>query len=310
MAFRTLQEIAAAVQRRTGGQATMGEIIDAISDGYKELNTSYEWPWSYAEYNVPIQGLYNTGTISVTDGTNSVSLAGGTWNSAWNYKRLYLGSNNISYRVASFTANTATLVQAVNLGTNLTSVPYTVFQDLYALPDDCDFGDILCIVNPKLRYRLRYLPTYTFVWQNQWPGTFMSNFQSGFANFGFDDATSKQLIMFAPPVGAVTEFLLVYRRRPADFATVSASVNIPQSYDRVLELLASYMVKTSRPNPIPGWMEDKTEAYQLIQKMRRRMAGSMMDVYSNWMAWPYMDNRSSVYADGLFLSGPTAGMYP
>ena len=312
MSARTLQEMAAAVQRKTGALVPMGEIIDAINNANKELHVKYEWPWTYAESTFAIAPLYNAGTISVTDGSNQVNLAGAaTWDTNWLYKRLYLGVNNVSYEVESFPNPTTALLKVnVNLGTSIVNGPYTLFQDTYALPSDCEFGNILLIVNPKLRYRLRDLPKYTLTWQNLWPGVFASNFQFAYCTSGYDDATGAELIQFAPPAGQACEFVMIYRRRPPELNTPTATSLIPESFDRILELLAEYEVKRSRPNVIPGWMEAKQEAYQLMQNMRRRMSNQMLDNFSNWAGYPFLLNESSIGSNGLFISGPTVGSYP
>ncbi len=155
MALRTVEEIAASVQRRVGGIAPRMEILDAIDNANKEIHGKYEWPWTRAESNIRVQGTYTTGTVSITDQTNAVTGTGTNWDTTWLYKRIYFGTNNVDYQIASVNSPTSlTLAQNINLGVNQTNVGYTIFQDTYPLPSDCEFGDILLVVNPIFRYKL------------------------------------------------------------------------------------------------------------------------------------------------------------
>ena len=80
---------------------------------------------------------------------------------------------------------------------------------------------------------------------------------------------------------------------------------IPQSFDRVIELMAEYLVRLNRPTPMPGWMEKKAEAYQLLQTMRKKMATSPYDNYPRYATYPTAD-ALSFYTDGVYI-GPVSG---
>lgn len=301
MAVPTVRQMSAAIQRRCKGKIPFLEILDALDEKQKEIHGQYEWPWTKAEYNIPIQGTYNTGTVSITDGTRNVTLTGGTWDTSWKYKRMYLGTMNVDFLVESFpTSSTATLVDPVNFGENVTDGEYTIFQDIYPLPDDCE--TILLIVNPIFRYRLQYIPVYTLHWQNVYSRVFFSQFQTGFCDGAFNDAEQTRTIQFAPAPGAVAEYRLVYRRRPPTLSTLESIPLIPETYYRGLELLADYQVRFD--NQLPGWMECKKEGYQIIQSLKRKYtAAPMYDTYSAYWQYPFFVD-SSVYAGGLFV-GPT-----
>lgn len=325
MAARTVAQMAASISRHCGGMVAYAEIIDAIENANKEINTKWTWPWTRAESNVLIQAPYNTGTVSIVDGTDTVNLdfgSGGIWDPGWQFKRIYLGQSNIDLEVREFSTTTATLYQPINFGTDIVNAPYTIFQDMYALPDDCEFGGIMLIVNPIYRYRLRYIPVYTQEWQSVFSRVFFTNFQTGFADCGYSDLWNANLIRFAPAPGSVSEYRLVYRRRAPSLGIASPAFShntpptgtnflsnttiLPESYDRVVELMAEYLVRFQRTNPLPGWMECKREAYQLVASMRRKMATTLNDNYSSYWQYPYF-TESSMYTSGLFITPTTGG---
>jgi hypothetical protein len=311
MALRTVQVMIADIARRTGGQIPIGVIMDAIESANKEIHVKYDWPWTRAEANIQIQAPYQVGTLSINDQTNVFTGSGTSWSPAWQYKRLYLGQNNVDYLVNGFSdATDGTLVQTINTGTNFVNSTYTIFQDTYALPADCEFGSILLIVNPIYRYRLRYVPSYTLDFQSIFSRVFFTNFQSGFADNGYDDTGKTGLIRFAPAPGSICEYRIVYRRRPPSLQGLASTPTLPESFDRAIELLAEYKIRFGQKTPMAGWMEVKQEAYQMILDMRRRISTSMQDNYSAYSQYPYYDqmfgNSQSVFAGGLFI-GPTAG---
>ena len=302
MAAPTVKVMSAAIQRRCKGKIPLLEILDALDEKQKEIHGHYEWPWTVGEYLIPIQGTYNTGTISVTDGSTIVTGTGTAWDPAWRYKRIYLGAQNVDFLVDTVDSPTQiTLKNPVNFGENLTDQTYMIFQDIYALPDDCE--TILLIVNPLFRYRLDYVPTYTLQWQNVFSRVFFSQFQTGFCDGAYDDDTSARTIQFAPPPGGVAEYKLIYRRRPPTLDGLGDKTILPETYYRGLELLAEYQVRFE--NQLPGWSECKREGYQIIQSMRRKYtAAPMYDTYSLYWQYPRYE-QSSIYAGGLFV-GPTS----
>lgn len=304
MTARNLGTIAQAISRHTRGEIPFGEILQAIADANAEINSKYDWPWTRAEANIQVQPSYNTGTIDIADQTNVATGNGTAWNPAWLYKTLLLGQ--YTYPIASISdAVTLNLKQTINQGQDYAASPYTIFQDTYPLPDDCEFGSIVLVLNPLYRYRLRYIPVYTMERQQIWLPGFMTNFQTGFCDGGYDDATGKQLIKFTPAPAAAAEYKLIYRRRVPDLTAITDRTLIPESFDRVLELMAEYLVRLNQPTPMPGWMEKKVEAYQELSAMRRKMATAPYDNYSSYSTYPNAEELS-FYADGVFI-GPQDG---
>lgn len=300
MSVPTVGQMAAAIQRRCKGKIPFLEILDAIDEKNKEIHGHYEWPWTKAEYNIPLKGPYTTGTISVTDGTAIVTGVGTTWDTSWAYKRIVFGGSGIDYPISAVNSTTQlTLASVVNLGANLSAEEYTIFQDVYPMPDDCE--TILAIVNPLYQYRLHYLPTYTLQSMYVFPRTFFTNLQYGFCDGAYDDTNQRSTIQFAPPPGSVSEYRLIYRRRPPTLGTLSAKPIVPETYYRAIELLAEYQVRLD--NQMVGWNEAKMEGYQVVKSMLRKYTAAPM--YDTYASFPLYD-RSQVNGGGPLLTGPTS----
>ncbi|MEF3088000.1 hypothetical protein, partial [Bacillus altitudinis] len=86
MPVRTLGTIATAISRHTRGEVPFGEILQAIQDASVEIQSKYDWPWTWAEANIQLQPTYNVGTVTVADGSPAVTGIGTTWDVNWLYK--------------------------------------------------------------------------------------------------------------------------------------------------------------------------------------------------------------------------------
>jgi hypothetical protein len=304
MASRSVAQIIATVQRRTGGKISPGVIYEALSDANKRIHRLYKWPWLYNETLIQLQPSYSTGTISVTDGLTGLTGTGTNWNTNWKYKRVYFGSNT-DYQISQFVSPTSAILNiAPSTGQNWVNVPYTIYQDTYAVPGDCEPGSHVAFVNPKIRYRLLKLARYALENRAVALGTLFSNFQDSYSDAGFDDANSAYLIRVSPPPSAQVEFKLIYRRRVLDINLLTQTMLVPESFDEALALMTEYLVK--RPDGIAGWMEAKQEAYQIVKNMRQQVLTETNDVFQMYGSWPYADN-TSMYGNGVVINPPQGG---
>jgi hypothetical protein len=304
MAARTVGMILGSVQRSTGGSVPISDIYEACLDSHRRIYANYPWPWTYKDANILVQPTYSTGTVTVNDGATAVASSGATWSVAWKYKKILF--TGVDYQVASFpTTSTATLAQAINTGQNWTTVPYTIYQDVYALPTDCEPADVVEIVNVTIRYRLLHLGRYTLEQRAVATGFTTNNFQDSWCDAGYDDTNNVNLIRLSPVPSAVAEYRIVYRKKVPDITTVSSQTEIPETYDKCLELLTEAEVR--RKHRLPGYQEAKQEGYQILQNLRRRVSTAVDDRFAQYATWPTFNNVSMIdYGTGLVIGGPTS----
>lgn len=307
MARRTLSQIIATVQRRTNGQVATGEIFEAINDANKRIHRMEPWPWLGAEYNISVAPTYSTGTITPVDGSTTVTGVDTVWDITWKYRGLTFGSNT-PYDVSSFGSPTSlTLSQAPRTGSVWSGVAYTLFQNAFPMPADYEPGSEVLLVNPKIRYRLLKLPRYTFESRAVALGVYFTNFQDAWTDYGYDETNKVYLIKLSPPSSGTTEYRLIYRRKHPDMSLFDDMSWLPESFDEALTYFAEYIVK--KDNQIPGWMEAKQEAHQIVINLRRQIATSMQDIFSVYRNWPISSTPSpSMYGAGLIIAPPTGGL--
>ena len=177
---------------------------------------------------------------------------------------------------------------------------------MYALPSDCEPADVVCIVNTGIRYRLLHIGRYTLEQRAISSGVLFTNYQDCWCDAGYDDTNHVYLIRVSPAPAAQIDYRIVYRKRPAQLSALTDTTELPETYDKCLELLTEAEVR--RKSRLPGYQEAKQEGYQLLQNMRKRTATAIDDRFSQYSTWPPLSNVSMIDAgSGLVMSGPTSG---
>ena len=292
---RTLVQMIASVQRAVP-MAPLLEITKALDTSNKEVQTSWEWPWLYKEYNVPILAPYTTGTVSVNNGSATVTGTGTAWNVSWTGMRLRAGYGMADWRVASFgSGSSLTLDQNVNVAANLSNVNYVLYQDSYRMPADFDPGHDIFLGNMQLRYRLKHIPRMHAEGQMLTLKVLYTNSQFFYTDDGWDGTGYR--IRILPPPGIVQELRLVYRKRPGDLDTLTETTEIPEPFDEILELMAQWKLKEQYG--IPTASLDQNRALAKLKGLKRQITASTVE---NQSVLAGGLNNSSISQWGMMIS--------
>lgn len=116
--------------------ARSDEVIRQIADEAMMLTAKYtQSSWYLREGEISFQGNYNTGTVSINDGSTTLTLSGGTFPSWAASGEVAL--NGRYYKVTSRDSDTQlTLTTAYQGSANLSGATYDLVQHAYSLPDD------------------------------------------------------------------------------------------------------------------------------------------------------------------------------
>lgn len=272
MSTKTLFGMANSVKNKLGpaGEGvSMGEVYEALFNANRWIHGRYDWNWQLGQYKVNIKGTYGTGTISATDGTTAVTGSGTTWDVTWTNKRLFVGTRNTSYAIASINSPTSlTLESALNIGGNLTDAGYSIFQDTYDLPSDFEPGQDVALFNPLLRMQVRKIPRESLEQQNVIVQTMFTTVTWAYTDAGFNTTTKRYTIKVLPPPSTDSELNLIYRKAPIDIVNATDQTQIPESFATILEFKAEAELR--RSEGIPGAVQAEAEANQLLRAMKRR----------------------------------------
>ena len=285
MARATLKQMIAEIQRMPDLEnLSLGEIADALNTASKDVGNQ-PWPWNYSETNVLVPAPYSTGTVNVTDGTNVVSLVGGTWASFVGQTpglRIQLGGNNLDYIVSSVgNATTINLAQVVNLGANVVNGTYNLYRDTYQYPQDYIVGSDVALLQPVIRTRIPKIPRYKFeMLMNAGYRSFSTNIQMFYCDqVSLSDAVYGSYYQFrlGPPPAGPAELRLCYHSMAPDLVVNSTLFSlIPDGYDEILTLMAASRLYDI--HKLPGMSEGvKTIAAGKIKLLKKLVATQTID---------------------------------
>jgi len=131
-------------------QQEFPDLSPDLLDGY--LNTRYadvvdRWPWKGLEVETVLQttAAYNTGSVSVTQGLNTVTGAGTAFTLAMSGMKFELLGDNAIYTFTYVSATSGTLDRNYEGSTNPAG-GFWIFQDEYSLP--AATKTVISVVNP------------------------------------------------------------------------------------------------------------------------------------------------------------------
>jgi hypothetical protein len=107
-----------------------------IGDVYADILGELPWSRQKTTGILRTTAPYTTGAASVTSGSASVSLSGGTWTSLMSGRAFRIGTRDEYYQFTQTGSTTGTLDRAYEGDTD-TSASYRIFQFVYPLPSDC-----------------------------------------------------------------------------------------------------------------------------------------------------------------------------
>lgn len=244
MARQTFRQIVAAVQRYPSlDTVSLGQIIDTVASVSQDLYNQ-PWPWNYGETNILVPAAYSTGTVSVVNGTATVTGALTAWDPTWYGRRIRFGNSNLDYPILSIGGvGTLTLEQPVNLSASLVDSTYTMYEDVYVYPEDYIPGSDVALLQPTIRARIPKIPRYKFeMAMNAGLRSFSTNIQMFYTDHGQDFTTGtysgRMRFRLGPPPTGPAELRLCYHKMAPDFSA-SGYIMLPDGFDEIVELMSA-----------------------------------------------------------------------
>ena len=97
-----------------------------------------DWSPLIASSSVSCSARYNTGTVSATAASTSITGSGTTWVTGMTGRKIKINGNSNIYTFTFVTATTATISPAFSGDNNTSGAGYTIFDDDYSLTSDFD----------------------------------------------------------------------------------------------------------------------------------------------------------------------------
>lgn len=112
-------------------------IKDSIQSGLEEI-TAQDLPYLMENTFLSMVAPYTTGTVAITKGETSVTGTSTVFTAAMVGRKIFVGSGNTYYIIASFTSTTAITLDAPFIDTTVTTASINIVKDRYKLPADLD----------------------------------------------------------------------------------------------------------------------------------------------------------------------------
>lgn len=194
---------------RLGSKADT-ELYQIVNDAQTMAAKSGEWQHLMKVAEISLDGVYETGTIAVSNGSTTVTLTAGTWPSWAASGEIVIGAR--TYRIASrdsdtqLTLSTAWDLTAVSGGT------YQLIRYRYSLPDDfLQFGEIFQGQSwPYQSHPMPYKEILRFIHTYRINDTRLRGFS----------IASSNLVVYPPPSDDVTIYYS-YKSKPTDLSDPS-----------------------------------------------------------------------------------------
>ena len=107
-----------------------------VNDVYvRDIPSRFEWDWLHKTASLTLSARYNTGTVSLIQGSSAVAGTNTIWTSAHTGMKFTVPSTNEVYTFTRTGATTGTITPTY-LGVTASSLSYVIFQDTYTLADD------------------------------------------------------------------------------------------------------------------------------------------------------------------------------
>lgn len=115
------------------------EVETLLAGSLRDLYSREKWLFLLTDAKIVTWAPYSTGTVSVTAGSTAVTLSGGTWDATWTLRRVVIGAQQEPYNI-TFTNGTTGVLDSNWPHDTASGLTYTVYQDLYFLPTNCNWG--------------------------------------------------------------------------------------------------------------------------------------------------------------------------
>ena len=117
-------------------------IKDSIRMGLDRA-TGQDLPYLMTESFITTVAPYETGTVTATNNSKTITGSGTTFTSAMVGRKIRMSSENAYYRISAYVSATELTLEVVYQGTTGASKTFSIYKDEHRLPADCDTYKVL-----------------------------------------------------------------------------------------------------------------------------------------------------------------------
>jgi len=268
MAYDTYANIKTAVLEKIGITDTDVETVvkQALNDVLEEICQAHNFSWLYGNLSFITVKPYETGTVSVTEGSATITGTDTVWVEGMVGRKFYCGG--ATYVVATFVSTTSMTLTTVYAGDSGSGLTYKIYQDEYSLASDVE--DILAVRQEN--YPQRLVKRDIEFMDKYYPLRNSFGYPSMYSIIGYDSTDYIKIAVYPIPNQARNIYYR-YKKRVIEMSADNSTPIVPLRYRWVLAKGALYI--TAKHLEMGGAAQDFEREYrqgiaQLIKADEKR----------------------------------------
>lgn len=114
-----------------------------VNSSYQDFQNRYQWDWRLREGELKMIEFYETGTVTFTNGSRTVTGVDTVWTSAMVDRFIRVSGEPDYYRIVSVTSNTQLIIDTSFVDTTIAGTKYEIQKKFYPLhPDVKEIRDL------------------------------------------------------------------------------------------------------------------------------------------------------------------------
>lgn len=145
--------------------------LSFLNNRYAWISSLQHWDWLFQAYDFNFNAPYETGTISLTAGSQTVTGASTLWSANILPNNLLVPGNRAeTYLISTVTSNTILTLEGQYAGDTAAAQTYKIIKPIYTLPGDCEhiqsitldgFGKLVPLSRQEFALQKQYTPHLT-----------------------------------------------------------------------------------------------------------------------------------------------------
>lgn len=255
----TVDQIRQFVTQILGEQMPLRGFVHSVNWVMDRIRARGNWSFWETEGSLTFPAQYSTGTLSVTQGSPTVTGSSTVWTAAMVGRQIRIGTSQ--YTITARASNTSITIDR-NWATDSDSgLSYTIYQARYTLAADVD--KIIGIWDTTNQYRIDTATPGTINSRQVWnTSTAQALWRCG-AIFGRDSSNAYYLYINPAPTDAA-DIVYWYHRIPDEVSGPAHVPDIPYIYHRMLA--QGVLARHAQNNRLPEWRDQDREFKEMLEE--------------------------------------------
>ena len=255
----TVDQIRQFVTQILGEQMPLRGFVHSVNWVMDRIRARGNWSFWETEGSLAFPAQYSTGTLSVTQGSPTVTGSSTVWTAAMVGRQIRIGTSQ--YTITARASDTSVTIDR-NWATDSDSgLSYVIYQARYTLAADVD--KIIGMWDTTNQYRIDTATPGTVNSRQVWNTSASQALWRCGAIFGRDSSNSYYLYINPAPTDAA-DIVYWYHRIPDEVSGPANVPDIPYLYHRMLA--QGVLARQAQNNRLPEWRDQDREFKEMMEE--------------------------------------------